>query len=41
MTLALRRAVFADGERRPDDYKSAMTGRPSGAFTTYGAPDLP
>ena len=38
MTLALRRAVFLDGERRPDDTKSAMTAGPSAASTARTAP---
>ena len=30
MTLALRRTVFADGERRPDDYEVRYKGRTVG-----------
>jgi hypothetical protein len=30
MTLALRRTVFADGERRPDDYEVRYDGRTVG-----------
>jgi hypothetical protein len=30
MTLALRRTVFLDGERRPDDYEVRYAGRTVG-----------
>jgi hypothetical protein len=33
MTVALRRTVFLDGARRPDDYEVRMTAEPSAAFT--------
>jgi hypothetical protein len=37
MTLALRRTVFADGERRSDDYEVRHNGRTVGRILRLGA----
>ena len=37
MTLALRRTVFADGERRPDDYEVRYNGQTVGRIYRMGS----